>query len=345
MSEDNKEEFEKKFQAAISEGLRSVKVSSELRSRILERLEAEPRAEIPSGITEESLSDFQGKLSRAVHRTTQEWAAEDEVVLRTESGLSREMGRNVLSERAIVALSSEQVTPEELLDFPDVEEKKRFVEALRGEVRRTTLEKKAPQLARRRVVKALEKEMGSERAPGIASFVSKRTWRRGLSALTSLAAGFAVVFITVFGSADAALASSVRADHQHCCRAAHVRDKAPKGSLEAMVESKFGKVPVPDVDSSWVLRVSRVCLNDEGKPMVHFLYSRSREADKVETMSFHFIPTDQEAQEKLDLRVKQATEISDSDDFPVLGWLDGNWVCTVCSNDMSADELRHQASR
>lgn len=343
MSEDKREEFEIKFQAAISEGLRNVKASSDLRSRILGRLEAEPKAEVPPGVTEESLNDFQGKLSEAVHRTTQEWSPEDGVVLRTEAGLSQEMGRNVLSERAVAALGRE--VPKELLDLPDVEEKKRFVEALRGEVRRTTLELKAPELARRRVVKALEKEMGSERAPGIASFVSKRTWRRGLSALTSVAAGFAIVFITVFGSADAALASSVQADHQHCCRAAHVRDKAPKGSLAAMVESKFGKVPVPNVDSSWTLRVSKVCLSDEGKPMVHLLYSRSREADKVETMSYHFIPSDQEAQDKFDLEVNQATEISDSDDFPVLGWLDGNWVCTVCSNDMSADELRHYASK
>lgn len=341
MSEENKQEFDEKFQAAISASLRGTKASDELRNSILGKLQAESKVELPEGVTEESVTHFQERLSEAVHQSHQEWAPEDGLVLRTEAKMGVEVEANILSERAVVALSMGEDVPPQLERFPLPAEKMKFVTSLRSEIRRSTEELKAPELTRRRVEKALKREMGQEKV----SVISPRTWKRGLSALTSLAAGFAIVFITLFGSADAALASSVRSDHQNCCRKAKVLEKAPSGRLKAMMESKFGPVPVPGVDSSWSLRVSKMCMTEEGKPLVHLLYSRPSENGKTETMSFHFLPSSEVEQDKYSLTANEVKNISDSEDFPVVGWLEGDWICTACSPDLDLTSLKTVASR
>lgn len=300
------------------------------------------KVEPPEGVTEEVATHFQGCLSEAVARS-QDWAPEDELVLRTEASVSAEMGQNVLSERAVGALVAGETPPEELQKHPVPEEKLRFVETLRSEIKRSTGELKAPVEVREAIVKRLDEEMGSGKGQLIA-FPTRAQWKRGLSALTSLAAGFAVLFVTLFSSADAALANSIQWDHENCCRAVMAKQgkQAPRG-VKAMLQSAYGEVPQPPVGDSWDLRMSNVCRTEDGKPMIHLLYSRVDEQGELETMSFHFIPDKFTKKENLSLSTDEVKDIS-KDDFAVVAWLEGEWVCTASSPDLDSQILKSEAS-
>ena len=339
MSEQEKNEFDAQFQNAISASLKRVTVSDELRNKLMGRLQTESRESVPEGLSEELASDFEHRLARAVQKS-QEWAPEDKVALRTESALSVEMGRNVLSERSVHALLDGAEPPVEFSKVEAPADKVKFLKSVRSEVRRTTQELTAPKSVRAGVMKALELEQPSSRGKVIA-FPSKAQWSRGVKALTSLAAAFALVFLTIFGSADAALANSVRADHKMCCdKALKLQPDGPPSGIKAMLQSKYGAVPVPPVDETWNLRVSNVCHADDGQPMVHLLYTRDGDNGELESISFHFLPDqDGKRAEKYALTESKLHEISE-DDFPVIGWTEGDWVCTACSPELSADELK-----
>jgi hypothetical protein len=339
MSKKSKKEFERRFQSTIAESLRKVTVSEELRGRVLSRLHG-TNPELPEGWDEACSEDFADRLSSAVQRS-QEWAPEDVAVLRAEAVVSAEMKVNVLSERAVGALLQGHDAPECLNETPTPEDKLRFAETLRTEIKRSTGELTAPEETHQKLLGALRGEIRVART--IIPFPSKTQWRRGLSALTSLAAGFAIVFLTLFGSADVALANSVRADHQMCCRKAMGMQDTASRQLKAMMETQYGRVPVPPIDSSWTLRVSQICQTDQGKPMVHLLYTRLGEDEKVESMSFHFIPDQGTEKEKLNLNSEEVQDLSNGD-FPVIAWLEGGWVCTACSPDLDAGTLKEVAS-
>lgn len=341
MSDQKKSEFEEQFQNALSASLKKVTVSDELRQKLMGRLQAETRESVPEGLSEEVASDFEQRLARAVQRS-QDWAPEDQVALRTESAVSAKMGKNVLSERSVHALIDGAQAPADLKDLEAPPDKVRFLQSVRGEVRRTTQEMKAPESVRAGVMRALEGEIPSQRNKVIA-FPTRAQWSRGVKTLTSLAAAFALVFLTIFGSADAALANSVRADHKMCCdKAMKLQPDGPPSGLKAMLQSKFGAVPVPPVDESWDLRVSNVCHADDGQPMVHLLYTRDGKDGKLESISFHFLPDmDGKRASKYALDQQELHELNDDADFPVVGWVEGNWVCTACSPELNADQLKH----
>lgn len=340
MSDQKKSEFEEQFQNAISASLKRVTVSDELKQKLMGRLQTEARESVPEGLTEEAASDFEQRLAQAVHRS-QEWAPEDHVALRTESAVSVEMGKNVLSERSVHALIDGAAEPEEMKNLESAADKVRFLKTVRGEVRRTTQELRAPDSVRQSVMKALEGELPSRRNNVIA-FPTRAQWSRGVKTLTTLAAAFALVFLTIFGSADAALANSVRADHKTCCdKAMKLQPDGPPNGMKAMLQSKFGAVPVPPVDEGWDLRVSNVCHADDGQPMVHLLYTRDGKDGTLESISFHFLPDlDGKRASKYALEEQELHELNDDADFPVVGWVEGNWVCTACSPELNAEELK-----
>ena len=342
MSEKEKTKFENQFTTALSASFGNLKASDALRDKIVARLREESSSTLPEGINEAVSSNFQKKLSGAVAKS-QDWAPEDRVILQTEATLSSEMNKNVLSERSVGAILSGEEVPSSLANIPVPEEKMRFVEVLRSEVKRSTGELVAPVEVRERVVESVEKEAGTSTSNVIA-FPGRSQWKRGFGALTSLAAGFAVVFFTLFGSADVALANSVRLDHQDCLRSAMKFQKnGPPKNMKAMMTSKYGDVPVPSVDSSWNLRVSQVCETEEGQPMVHLLYSRINDSQKMESLSLHFIPADASETSSVELDSGEVEQISDGD-FPVVAWQAGDWVCTACSPDLDTETLLTQTS-
>lgn len=339
MSDQEKIEFDEQFQNAISASLKKVTVSDELRQRLMGRLQAESRDSIPEGLSEEEATDFEHKFAQAVHKS-QEWAPEDQIALRTESAVSAEIGRNVLSERSVHALLEGAEEPAELAKSQTPPEKVQYLKALRAEVRRSTQELKAPDSVRDKVIKALEDEKPASGSKVIA-FPSRAQWSRGLKTLTSLAAAFALVFLTIFSSADAALANSVRADHKMCCdKALKLQPNGPPSGLQAMLQSRYGPVPVPPVDESWDLRISKVCQCDDGQPMVHLLYTRDGKDGKLESISFHFLPDqDGKRADKYELTETKLHAISEGD-FPVIGWVEGDWVCTACSPELDAEQMK-----
>jgi hypothetical protein len=339
MSEKEKKEFDEQFQSAISASLKKVTVSDDLRKKLMGRLQTESRDSVPQGLSEEVASDFEHRFAQAIQKS-QEWAPEEKIALRAESVVSAEAGRNMLSERSVQALLDGAQAPEELAGLETPADKIKFLQTVRSEVRRTTQELTAPESVREGVLKALKGEKPAARGKVIA-FPTRAQWSRGLKTLTSLAAAFALVFLTIFGSADAALANSVRADHKMCCdKALKLQPNGPPTGIKAMLQSKYGSVPVPPVDDSWDLRVSNVCRSDDGQPMVHLLYTRDGKDGELESISFHFLP-DQEGQraDKYSLNESKLHEISDGD-FPVVGWTEGGWVCTACSPELSADQLK-----
>lgn len=337
MSKNKKTQFEDEFQAAISASLKSITTSEDLRAKILAKLSDEKIGKVPDGVDEKVATEFQTRLSEAVERS-QDWAPEDSVVLRTEAALSKEVGRNVLSERSVGALTDGAEVPEALAEVPTSEEKRRFVETVRSEIRRSTGELTAPSQMRDRIIGALDSEAAKSRSRNLIPLPTKKQWKRGLSALTSLAAGFAIVFMTLFSSAEVALASSVRSDHKNCCRATRAKTNTSQLNREAMVESQFGPVPKAPLDGSWNLKVSKVCRSDGNKPMIHLLYNRKNAGGQVETVSFHFVPSSQLKKDQLNLEEARPQKLAEGE-FPVVAWLEGDWICTACSPEMTSDEL------
>jgi len=342
MSEIQKKEFDSKFQAALSGHLQQVTASGDLRSRILASLKESTESLPPADLDETVLSEFETSLSKAI-QLSQDVAPESSVVLRTEAKMSAELKKNILSERSVSALIEGAETPAELESVPVPAEKVRFIEKLRSEITRSSGELVASEEVRKRILDSLS--AGTRQRSGLIPFPSKSQWRRGLSTLTSLAAGFALVFLTLFGSADVALANSVRADHQHCCRGAMAASDGapPSAEAKAMLDGPYGPVPVPPIDDSWKLRVSKICKTEQGQPMVHLLYTRIGEDDKMESLSFHFLPDQAQEKSRLKLKSQDVEEISGGD-FPVIAWLAGGWVCTACSDDMDVDTLKQQAN-
>lgn len=339
MSDEERIEFEERFQDAVSASLKRVSVSDELRQKLLGRLQEESRDALPQGLSEEQADRFELKLARAVQKS-QDWAPEDSVVLRTESTLSKEMGRNVLSERSVHAILDGSDTPPELSHDENSQSKLAYLKSLRSEIHRSTQELTAPESVKNNILKALNSEEPSAR-PKVVAFPNRAQWSRSLKALTSLAAAFALVFLTIFSSADAALANSVRADHKMCCdKALKVQPNGPPAGLKAMLSSKYGAVPSPKMDESWDLRISKFCQCDDGQPMVHSLYTRENEKGELESISFHFLPNPGgQRAEKYSLSEPGLHVVSDGD-FPVVGWVEGNWVCTACSPELDALQLK-----
>jgi hypothetical protein len=336
MTEQNRERFKRQLSSAIADSVKRIEVPETLREKLTERLQNVEKPELPGGLTERALADFEARLAEAVHRS-QEWAPEDRVVLRIESALSVERKELAFSERSVSAFLEGNAVPDKLQNVTVPEGKVNFFRGFRGEVQRAVVSRKAPESVKSRIRAALEKENSPAQ---IIPFPNKAQWKRGLSALTSLAAGFAILVFTLFGSADVALANSVRADHKKCCRMSGALQKnGPPVKLTEMMESKFGAVPVPPLESGWLLKVSRVCHTEDGKEMVHLLYTRPTESGDLESLSLHFIPDRGREKEKLTLEDGRVQEIG-SGSFPVIAWLEGDWVCTASSSDMTSQSLQ-----
>ena len=73
--------------------------------------------------------------------------------------------------------------------------------------------------------------------------------------------------------------------------------------------------------------------------MVHWLYARTNEENKQETMSMHFIPKKYCDTKSAKLSRETVQALSD-DNFPVVAWMEGDWVCTACSPDLDMAALR-----
>lgn len=331
----SQESFEHSFQRAVAESFRSDGASSAFRRQLLEQLEKEQPPQLPSGLTEEIVSDFQEHLSHAVRRSN-DWSPSDEIALRVESHLSRELETDCLSERSVGHLLDEKKESEQG-GIPS--EKLRFLAALRREVLQSTNALKAPAELRSRVESAL-KAQSPVTEKKVVPFLNRSQWNRRLSALTTVAAGFALAFVTFFGSTDIALAKSVRQDHKNCCQWVL---KGEEGSClpSSALESRFGPIPAPRLDSSWELKLSQVCHGEEGRSMVHMLYTKPAPDGSVLTLSLHFIPDPKRTVRTLELKEREPKEICD-DGFPVLGWREGDWICTACSPDLPPSELALQ---
>jgi hypothetical protein len=339
MSEQDKNEFDEQFQSAISASLKKVTVSDDLRQKLMGRLQTQSQESVPEGLSEEVASNFEHRLAQAVQKS-QDWSPDNKVVLQAEATVSAEMGRNVLGERSVHALVDGAHPPADLNGMETPADKIKFLKAVRSEVRRSTQELTAPETVRQGVMKALEGERPSSRGKVIA-FPSKAQWSRGVKTLTSLAAAFALVFLTIFSSADAALANSVRADHKMCCdKALKMQPDGPPSGMKAMLQSKYGPVPTAPIDDSWSLRISNVCRTDDGQPMVHLLYTRDGKDGELESISFHFLPDmDGKRADKYSLNESKPHAVSEGD-FPVMGWTEGNWVCTACSPELDGEQLK-----
>ena len=344
MNENSKLEFEEKFNSAVTAGLKKSVVSDALRSKILSRLEGESKIALPEGVTEQSSLDFQERLSVAVHKS-QDWAPEDVVILRAESRLSGELKKNILSERSVGALAAGHEAPPSLSSAPVPEEKLRFVQTLRDEIKRTTAELKASEEVRAQIKTRLDEEntQTSKNDKKVLAFPTRTQWKRGISALGSLAAGFAIMFVTLFGSADVAMANSIQTDHQTCCQSIKIHNKEQSVKyIQSDVPSEFANAPAPPVDSSWELQFSEVCESEKGETMIHHIYSRpGDEENAVETLSFHFFP--ELAAERGNFRLEQdKTKDISSDDFAVIAWLEGDWVCTASSSELDSESLANE---
>lgn len=329
-----KDAFEHNFREAIQKSLACSSAPEGVRSRLLARLSESALSPSPEGVDEQVCTLFQARLSEATRRS-QDWAPEDSVVLKTEVALSKEMGRDCLSERAVGAALEGPSCDTETVD----RSKLKFVQAVRQEIKRSSGELKAPAEVRERVVSRLKSESGSSPRK-VLPFPTAAQWRRGMSALATLAAGFVLVFVTLFGSADVALANTVRRDHQNCCRMA-LMSNGKKCQPKAALEKEFGPIPRSPLDSSWKLILAQECHGEEGQKMVHMLYLRDKKMGGKETLSLHFFPDPQHKGPSLDLKEKSPTVLTD-EGFPVLGWLDGDWICTACSPDLSSAELAKQ---
>ena len=75
--------------------------------------------------------------------------------------------------------------------------------------------------------------------------------------------------------------------------------------------------------------------------MVHLLYTRKNQKGRLESISFHFFPNREQKADKLNLSESELRTLSD-DGFPVVGWLEGRWICTACSPDLNLEGLTDQ---
>ena len=327
--------FEEKFCEALGASLRGHSVDSKLKDRILKSLESASKTPAESLACEPQASEFECRLSQAVAESC-EWAPSDEVILRTQSELSKELEQDLFDERAVIAYNALPEAEKDEYSAPS--DKAKFLESWIQHFRESVSGKKLPDALREQILARLAEDGLGKGLAGkgqVIAFPSRPIIRRALGAVASLAAGFAFLVVTLFTSADQALANSVRADHQKCCRAA-MASPAPAQPLKEMLDSKFGQVPVAPLDPSWELRVSQVCRNSSGQPMIHLLYAKTVDG-KAQTLSFHYIPEAKgsEPAERHD-GIRQLTQ----DEFPVLAWTEGQWTCTACSPDLDAASLK-----
>ena len=348
IDDEQQKEFEQRLSDAISTSLSQRSAPSDLRARLLGRLEEEEKSLLKKpDLSEEEALQFERSLSRAVERS-QEWSPEDEVVVRTEVSLSAEFNQDFLSERSVGYFLDSANDRSGLKNIEINPEKLRFLQAVRSEVKRSTGELVAPESLRRSILASLE--LGDsppkiQTAPEnkVVALPTRSQWKRAVGVLSSLAAGFAIVVLTLFGSADVALANSVRADHKTCCKSAlQMQRNGPPSGLQAMLESKYGKVPVPPVDESWKLRISKICRTDDGQAMVHLLYTREIEDEKLESLSFHFFPDDEGKRNEQYSVNEESVHILTDGEFPVVAWKEGDWVSTACSPELDAETLKKE---
>lgn len=329
MNQDPKEQFEQSFQAALQAGLRSRQASDALRDRLREALAAES-ARAPAKVEEQDLSRFENALGEAVAQS-QEWACEDSVAARVESALSQQANRDLRSERALHAQP----------DAPGIDPaRSRYLSALRKSVRDSQLAVVATASCRARIEKALQSEAAAGRRAQPESIgktagqvvplpISERPtarpfWKRALATAASLAAGFALLFVSLLGGADKALAETVRKDHVRCCGALSA---TPMRSCASYKSELYGELPAPPV-KGWTLVASRMCHDEEGHPMIHNVYFQNGKK-----LSVHFLPP-AGAQ-----RQSRSTQVLADGDFPVLSWQTEGWTVTACSQDLDRETL------
>lgn len=168
-----------------------------------------------------------------------------------------------------------------------------------------------------------------EVAPPLKASKVRSFWKRGLAAVASLAACTILLWGTLVGSSQRALADSVRRDHTHCCQGLK---GATTGHCASLKNSAFGPLPPSPVNQEWTLVASKMCEDQNDQPMIHNVYT-----SHGKTLSIHFIPS-----EKTRFTTQAITpqEIA-AEGFPVFAWCCKGWTITACSEDLSADQLNH----
>lgn len=320
MSQEPEEKFEQHLQAAVKASLTATRAGDDLRSRLRQALAAAP-GPAPAGLGEEEATRFTGALAQAVARG-QQWAAADDVARRVEGALSQEAGTDLRSERSVHSAPD------------DGSPKARYLAALRASVRASQQELVAPDACRQRIAAALRAAAAPPArvvplpTPATRDRPGRRPlWKRALVAGTSIAAGFALLFVSLVGGADSALAETVRKDHNRCCSA--LSGSALKRC--ASYDSKlYGPLPEPPIAADWVRVASRMCQAENGGPMIHNVYVR--DGKKV---SVHFLPPG----ENLAKPGSSPPEEIAGGSFPVIAWQSQGWTVTACSSDLDANAL------
>lgn len=326
MSQNQQDKFENSFQNAVKASLQRTCVPMSVRERIAASLNTSSSdANIPEGLDLNTLDDFQSSLSYALAQS-QVWSPADELALRVEAHLSAELKTDLVSERSVHCAA---MTDSEVLGVcPD---KSRFLTGLRHAVSASQSAILCPTVCRQRIEEALASQ--EKRGAKVLPFPTKSQWKRGIGALASLAAGFALLMGSLLGSAEKALANSVRRDHQMCCRKADKLASTtglPESLKTLITHTRNGTVPTVPVDEQWSLVISKICVTEDGHSMVHDLYRRGDE-----TLSLHFFPP--ESGERVDSTKPQ--NLGDGE-FPVMGWEEQGWTITACSTQLDEERIK-----
>lgn len=320
MSGSSKERFEDAFRHAVSSSLVQGQASEALRTRLLEAI-TQVDSKPPEGVRVEDCDRFTQALSTAVERS-QDWAARDQLAQRVESALNQEFGCKLRSERAVHSQ-------------PDDGAKSRYLQAFSQAVRQSEQSKISPESCRQKVLQGL-KGLPSQTvsAPKVVALPEARPsalrpsrWKQMMIGIGSIAAGFALLMGTLMGSAEQAMAASVRQDHQRCCSA--MKGSAMK-RCASLSDSDFGPLPTATVAAGWDLVASKLCHDGQGKPMIHNVYAREQK-----TISLHFWPPQTKPTQA---KAKVPRQIA-GDGFPVLAWDAQGWTITACSDDVDSSTL------
>jgi hypothetical protein len=321
MSQDQKEQFEESFQGAVRASLKACRADAGLRARLLATLANQPAGHSPpAGLEESELHRFETALGAAVQQS-QEWAAHDSVALRVETVVGQEAGQDMLSERSVRSLPS--VSADRSL-------KARYLQALTSQVKRALEARIAPPECRRRIEAAIATAATAQvtkSSPKVTPLRSRSRWKQGLVAVASVAAGFALIFGTLVGGAEKALADTVRKDHQRCCSALKGTAMQRCASYQSSI---YGPLPRAGVAPQWTLVASRMCHAPDGGPMVHNVYLQNEK-----TLSLHFLPPEQPGSGKTSTTPRQIA----NGEFPVMSWEAEGWTVTACSTDLDTTTL------
>jgi hypothetical protein len=324
MKPNPKEQFHQSFQAAVKASLQAGCASDAMRNRLMQSLAAQKSSTPP--LEEAELHRFETALSQAV-AASQDWAVDGSVALQVESALGQESGQDLLSERSAYEASG--------LDSP----KAAYLKAFTGAVRRSQEALVAPAECRQRLQSALAAAASpapdsqpivpsrQARSAKVVLLHSRSPWKRALVAVASVAAGFALIFGTLVGGAEKALADSVRQDHQRCCSALKRTTLQRCASYDSSLYGALPKVPIP---AEWTLVASRMCHGKDASPMIHNVYFL-----EGKTISVHFLPPEKSRAAAANTQPRQ---IADGD-FPVMAWETSGWTVTACSSDLDMDTL------